>query len=67
MIACSKVITLHLLQSRQPTAVYNPHKGIVNSVHINHTSMYTLILDKVIASCGQDGRIVLVNAVKPDN
>jgi len=48
------------LQSRQPTAVFNPHKGIVNSVHINHTN-------KVIASCGQDGRIVLVNAVKPDN
>ena len=25
------------------------------------------LLDKVIASCGQDGRIVLVNAQKPDN
>jgi hypothetical protein len=62
------VITLHNLQSREPINIYNPHKGIVNAIHINHTSnIFIYYLDKVIASCGQDGRIVLVNALKPDN
>lgn len=34
---------------------------------INHNSKYRDNIDKVIASCGQDGKIFLVNAEKPEN
>jgi hypothetical protein len=38
VVACSKNITLHSLESRQPIASFTHHRGIVNSVSINHNS-----------------------------
>lgn len=67
VISCSKSITIHSLESRQPIANFTHHRGIVNSVSINHNSMGMNYPDKVIASCGQDGKIFLVNAEKPEN
>lgn len=43
---------------------YNPHRGIVNSAVYNHTSICTSTIGKVIASCGQDGKIALHSAIR---
>lgn len=65
LIACGKTITLHSLEIKQPLINYTHHKGIVNSATPNHNSIVISHIDKVIASCGQDGNIFLVNAEKP--
>ena len=38
VVTCSKTIALHSLESRQPLNSYTYHRGIVNSVTVNHTS-----------------------------
>ena len=65
VVTCSKIITIHSMESRQPITSYTHHRGIINSININHTSTPSIMKDKVIASCGQDGKIFLVTADKP--
>ena len=67
MATCSKIIALHNLDSRQPIHSFTHHRGIVNAISVNHTSKTFKNQDKVIASCGQDGKIFLVTADKPDS
>jgi len=39
VVACSKSITIHSLDSRQYISSFTHHRGIVNSVSINHNSI----------------------------
>ena len=43
VVSCSKSITLHSLESRNPVSSFTYHRGIVNSVSINHNSTSILI------------------------
>ena len=59
IVASSKVVTTHSFEGRSPISSYSPHRGTVNCVSWNHTN-------KVIASCGADGKMILKVADNPD-
>ncbi len=59
VVASSKVITIHSFEGVAPIKSYCPHRGIVNCVSWNHTN-------KVIASCGVDGKMGLMAADNPE-
>ena len=58
VVACSKVISLHSFESAAPIKSYCPHRGVINCVSWNHNN-------KVIASCGIDGKMTLMAADNP--
>lgn len=45
ILSASKTITIHNLESEttNPTAEYNPHRGIVNCAVYNHTGYHIYI------------------------
>lgn len=60
VVASSKTITVHSFDGTiTPLKSYCPHRGIINCVSWNHTN-------KVIASCGVDGKMALVGADNPE-
>jgi protein NEDD1 len=58
IVASSKVITIHSFDSTVPAKTYCPHRGVINCVSWNHNN-------KVIASCGIDGKMTLMAADNP--
>ena len=46
VVSCSKVVTMHALDSRQPQHSYALHRGNVNGLSINHNSNLSLIQAK---------------------
>ncbi|KAL4502999.1 hypothetical protein ABPG72_014228 [Tetrahymena utriculariae] len=58
--SCSNIVLTHDLQSQYPLLSKRPHEGNVNCVVWNHNNL-------VLASCGNDGKIVLSNSRKQGN
>lgn len=67
IVTCSKIVAFHNLESRQPVATCAHHRGIIHCTSVNHTSIASINRDKVVASCGQDGKIILVPSDKPES
>ncbi|EAS04549.1 cytochrome d1 heme domain protein (macronuclear) [Tetrahymena thermophila SB210] len=58
--SCSNIVLTHDLQNPYPLLSKRPHEGNVNCVVWNHNNL-------VLASCGNDGKIVLSNSRKQGN
>lgn len=58
VVACSKIISIHSFESPTPLNTYCPHRGMINCVSWNHNN-------KVVASCGIDGKMALIAADNP--
>ncbi|KAL4455475.1 hypothetical protein ABPG74_012627 [Tetrahymena malaccensis] len=58
--SCSNIVLTHDLQNPYPILSKRPHEGNVNCVVWNHNNL-------VLASCGNDGKIVLSNSRKQGN
>ena len=66
LASCSKVVCTHFWDQPQPMQTYSPHRGVINCVVWNHTSIKFNHEDKALATCGIDGKIVIVSTERPD-